>query len=154
MRLGINWVDSPQHVFQITCWLDVAFVIVLLCLWNRSLPLTSQAYYGQTLQTIKIPLEYVYRMGPEIMCTYSCKILTEFVGGGVHSVFWRKFEMAGNLYWRKWAWPIWGDASWAKESKEKGNFHITSYGSRVTGQKVKRAIIAPPWGRRMWLFFN
>ena len=26
----------------------------------------------------------------------------------------------------------------------KGNCHFMSYGSRVTGQKVKRAIIAPP----------
>ena len=29
----------------------------------------------------------------------------------------------------------------------KNNFHFPIYGSRVTGQNVKWAVIAPPWGR-------
>ena len=36
----------------------------------------------------------------------------------------------------------------------KKNFDFPTYGSRVMGQNVKRPVIAPPWGRSIWLCFN
>ena len=58
------------------------------------------------------------RTGPVMMSTIFCEIWTKFVDLARKSVFLRKCKMAENLSWRKWAWPMWGDASWPKESRE------------------------------------
>ena len=115
--------------------------------WNRLLLLNSEDYYERTLWNIAISLEYLYHIGPEIMCANFREIWRKYVGKVAKSVFWRKFKMAENLSWRKWAWSIWGDAPQPKESREKNNFDFPTYGSRVIGQNVKCAVIAPPWGR-------
>ena len=43
-------------------------------------------------------LEYVYWVGPEIMCGNICEIWMESVGTVVKRVFWGKFKMAENLW--------------------------------------------------------
>ena len=63
------------------------------------------------LWKIAISLEYLHCMGPEIMSAEFHEISRENVGKEAKSVFWGKVEMAENLSWRKWVWPIWGDAS-------------------------------------------
>ena len=86
---------------------------------NRLLLLNSEGYYERTLWNIAISLEYLYHIGPEIMCANFREIWRKYVGKVAKSVFWRKFKMAENLSWRKWAWPIWGDAARPKECREK-----------------------------------
>ena len=78
------------------------------------------------------------------MCTHFCDIWRKYVGKGAKRVFWRNFKMAENLSWRKWAGPIWGDASWPKESREK---IIVIFRPTVQELRGKWAVIAPPWGR-------
>ena len=119
MLLSSHWVQAHRRVIQIWCWIDLSFDTCDIFLSNRLLPPTSEDYYGRAVRTIEMSLEYVYRIGPENMCANFREIWTKSVGTGAKSVFWRKFKMAENLSRRKWAWPIWEDASWPKESKEK-----------------------------------
>ena len=134
MLLAIHWVHAPRHVIQIWCWIDLSFEICAIFLSNRLLPPTSEDYYGRPVWTIGMSLEYVYRTGPEIMCADFCEIWTKSVGTGAKSVFWRKFKMAENLSRRKWAWPIWGDASWPKESREKRNLNLRPTVRELSGK--------------------
>ena len=120
MLRAICWEHDPRRVIQISCWFDRSCEICGVFREIGSSPPTSEPYYGRTVWTIGMSLEYVYRLGPETMCTDFWEIWTKSVGTGAKSVFWRKFKMAENLSRRKWAWPIWGDASWPKESRAKG----------------------------------
>ena len=117
--LAIHWVHAPRRVIQIWCWTDLWFDICAIFFSNRLLPPTSEGYYGRAVWTIGMSPDYVYQIGPEIMCANFCEIWTKSVGTGAKSMFWRKFKMAENPSRRKWAWPIWGDAPWPKESREK-----------------------------------
>ena len=166
-----------------------------------------EANYGRTVRTITMPFGYVYRMGPEIMCTDFCDIwtfrwwfLAFLVKRAPPTNFGSQLLMNGKDYqYAVWIYSshgsidhvyrfVWDlDKIWRKRSKKcvlkkiqncgksiltqmgvaymercvmsqwiqgKNNFNFTTYGSRVIRQKVKRAVIAPPWGRSTQLFFN
>ena len=134
MLLASHWVHAPRYVIQIWCWIDLSFKICDIFWSNRLLPPTSEDYYRRPVWTIGMWLEYVHRIGPEIMCADFCEIWTKSVGTGAKSVFWRKFKMAENLSRRKWAWPIWGDASWPKESREKRNLNLRPTVRELSGK--------------------
>ena len=119
-----NGFGSPLRSPPTTCDSNLARIGHSVCdlwhfLWNRPLPLSLEADYGRTIRIIKMPSGHFYRIGPETTCTNFCEIWSKYVGIGSKSVFWIKLKMAEKLYWRKWAWPMWGDASWPKESCEK-----------------------------------
>ena len=111
---SVGPLPCDSHLMSIRLFLFFGFF-----LWNGLLLLNSEGYYERTLWNIAISLEYLYRIGPEIMCANFREIWRKHVEKIAKSVFWRKFKMAENLSWRKWAWPIWGDAPQPKESREK-----------------------------------
>ena len=138
MHLSIRWVHDPRHVVKIWHWLDVSFMIFgIFFLSNGSShqilkPITDKRY--GLLNTL---LKQLYQVGSEIRCTNLCEIRTKSEGGVEESVFWRKFKMSENLSRCKWAWPIWGGASWPTESR--GIFYLF-YDLRFKSYRGKRKV--------------
>ena len=122
--------------------------------WNRPRPLTSEVDCGRALRDPRIPsLLFCLDWSRDTVCKFSWD-LDEVCRNRSEKCVLKKIQNGGKSILTQMGVAYMERCVMTQGIQGKKNFDFTTYGSRVMGQKVKRAVIAPPSGRKMWLCFK
>ena len=122
--------------------------------WNRPRPLTLDADCERALRDLRnLPVPFCSDRSRDTVCKFSWDLDKICRNRSKKSVL-KKIQNGGKSILTQMGVAYMARCVMTQGIQGKKNFDSTTYGSRVMGWNVKVAVIAPPWGRQMWLCFN